>query len=371
MMMRQWALAAAFSLCVANLGFSQVQTPIDAALRKLQSSSFVQREMGRKQLEAIGIPALEALRRATKSADTEAKRRLEELIRNFEEQVLTKRILTPKEVHLKIDGVSVQEGIAELAKISGYPLQFLGDATKLADKKITLDTGATSFWQAFDQLCDRAGLMERIDFQANPGQINVNGTPAPGPIVVTPRGNEKSFVSYAGAVKCELRVSRMAGAKEMTLTIIVSAEPRLAKAGLVATPRFEKLIDQLNRSLSAAPELSVAALTNAAALEMGLIDLMGFDSGEPLRRHVRVRVKDFDASGKQLKEAAGKLTFQLDLQNEILAKVEKILEAGGKSVDGANGGALRVASVKKQANGEVELQVALENLTPSSSRATS
>src|SRR5262249_28037289 len=117
----------------------------------------------RKELEAIGTPALEPLRRMNKTADVEVNRRIADLIRRLEEQILTRQILAPKEVHVKLNGVGVQQAIAELASLSGYPIQFQGDATKFADKKITLDTGKLPFWEALDKVCELAGLMERID----------------------------------------------------------------------------------------------------------------------------------------------------------------------------------------------------------------
>src|SRR5262249_29631729 len=65
-----------------------------------------------------------------------------------------------KRVHLKLKDTPVLDAVAELQKQSGYPIQVMGDRTGVADKKITLDTGATTFWEALDQLCRAAGLTE-------------------------------------------------------------------------------------------------------------------------------------------------------------------------------------------------------------------
>jgi hypothetical protein len=371
--MKQWAFSAIVSFCLASFAPAQsTSTPIDAAIRQLGSSSFVQRELAHKKLESIGSPALEAMRRATKSADAETKRRLDALIRDIEERLLTKQILDPKEVRLQVDAVSVPQAIAELARVSGYPIQFLGDATKLADRKITLDTGVTSFWQAFDQLCDEAGLMERVELVAQSNVSNAlnerlsgRRTPnqTPGTIVVTPRTGEKSAVSYAGAVKTALRLSRSASTKEMTLTLLVSAEPRLLNVGLAGTPRFKRIVDQQLRPLASEPEPRQPAPAGVPVNDMG-IDLLGMMVTDRLPRHIQIRVKDGESTSKQLSELLGELTIQLDLQNETIARVEKILDAGGKSADGANGGSMKVGSVKKLGNGNVEVQVALENLAP-------
>src|SRR5687767_3907581 len=88
---------------------AQGQTPanpdeakIEALIKKLGSSSFMQRELARKELEAIGPAALEPLRQASKNADVETKRRITELIRVFEEKHATEMVLAPKEIHLKL-----------------------------------------------------------------------------------------------------------------------------------------------------------------------------------------------------------------------------------------------------------------------------
>src|SRR5438105_3573030 len=101
-------LTLAFTLCLAIGTLASGQTPnaddarIDALVRKLGSASFVQREQARKDLEAIGTPALERLRLAGKSADAETNRRIGALVRLFEEQVLTRQILAPKELDLNL-----------------------------------------------------------------------------------------------------------------------------------------------------------------------------------------------------------------------------------------------------------------------------
>ncbi len=139
----RWTLTSAAWVLAASTALGQTRgtddARIDALVRKLGSSAYVQREKARQELEAIGTPALGSLRRASKETDVETARRIADLIRNFEEHLLTKQVLAPKAVQLQLKGVTVQQAIDELAKVSGYPVQFLGDATKCADKKITLE----------------------------------------------------------------------------------------------------------------------------------------------------------------------------------------------------------------------------------------
>jgi hypothetical protein len=345
----------------------------------------VQREQSRKELEAIGTPALEPLRRMNKTADVEVNRRIAELIRRLEEQLLTRQILAPKEVHLKWNGVGVQQAIAELASLSGYPIQFQGDATKFADKKITLDTGKLAFWEALDRVCEQAGLMERIDLAVRVttddpivlrgkkgGILRIQQFPPPapappGPIVLVHRGNEKSMVSYAGAVKTQLRISREPSGKEINLLFVVSAEPRMLNNTLLGQPIIDKAFDDQSRNLQIVPDVPKADTNHVDELQQlaaqGLITT-DFGLHVSSRRSAQIRVKDGEQTAKQLKELAGKLTLQLDRQNETLVKIDKVLEAAGKSADSPNGGTMKVRAVKKFASGDIELQVTLDNLTP-------
>ena len=101
----------------------------------------------------MGPTALEALRKAAKSGDVETSRRAGELVKKFEDKITIDNLLAPKKVHLKLKDVTVLQAIEELSKQSGYPIQVDGDRTQLSKRKITLETGETTFWQAFDQLC--------------------------------------------------------------------------------------------------------------------------------------------------------------------------------------------------------------------------
>jgi hypothetical protein len=381
MLTRQCALAIILCLTAASLGSGQTPTSasperIDALVRKLGSASFPQREHARKELEAIGTPALDSLRHAKRTSDAETNRRIDELIHLFEEQLLTRQILTPKQIHLKLDDLSVKHGIADLANLSGYPIQLHEDASTLADKKIKLDTGKTSFWQALDQLCEQAGLMEQIDLTTPPPvQLDIRGkggkrrfdfvTPssaiAPVPIVLVARGKEKSLVSYAGSVKTEMRISREAVGKALNLLFVVSTEPSLLNYHVVGRPVIDKALDHqgrhVNMASSESPRVRQGGPNERFVPKDGVVA-----EAELNRRCTQIRLNDGTQAAKQLQELAGKLTLQLDLQNDNLARIDKILDAAGKSAGGANGGTLKLRSVKKLAGGDIEIQVSLENL---------
>ncbi|HYT94390.1 MAG TPA: hypothetical protein VEL76_37090 [Gemmataceae bacterium] len=156
-------------------------------VKQLGSSKFTERDKAKRALEALGAAALPALKQAAESPDLETSRRAGELVKKLEEKVTIENLLAPKRVRLQLKDTPVLEAVAQLAKQSGYNIEVQGDRTKLADRKITLDTGDTTFWQAFDQLCQKAGLTETN--QVNPYQPVPGGGPIriqPAPIQIQP-----------------------------------------------------------------------------------------------------------------------------------------------------------------------------------------
>lgn len=154
------------------LGAQQTQTQnqggqrIEELIKQLGGSKFAEREQAAKELEAIGEAALPALREVARNVEAgkglalEVTRRAAEIQRRLEEKIATAQILAPRRVRLKVKDVSVLDAIKELENQSKYPIMVQGDSKQLASKKITLDTGDTTFWEAFDQLCQKAGLVD-------------------------------------------------------------------------------------------------------------------------------------------------------------------------------------------------------------------
>ena len=81
--------------------------------------------------------------------------------------------------------MTVLDAVNELSKQSGYPIQIDGDRTQLAQRKITLETGETTFWQAFDLLCQKGGLTDVTNNFNNGGPIYRN-PPVGGGIQIQP-----------------------------------------------------------------------------------------------------------------------------------------------------------------------------------------
>jgi hypothetical protein len=383
---RSGALALTFLVSLASWGTAQSPEPAGAEnprigelIRKLGSSSYLQREHARKELEAIGSPALDTLRRARKASDVETRRRIEELMRRCEEQLLTRRVLAPKEIELNLVDADVDQAIVELTRVSGYPIQFAGDRTALGSKKFTLATGKTSFWQALDRFCDEAGLTEKADLAPKVAAtstivirrgrikqtVDLSGAPtAPEPIVLTPRGSEKTACSYAGAVKSQLRVSRDEQTKDLILTFVIHVEPRLLNSSVEGRPVLEKALDQQRcQLLERAEETKPADAESDQEAVVGIPFNGTFSNQTLLRRNTQIRLKEGEQAARLLKEVTGKLTLQVELANEAIVKVDQILQASGRTVQGIGGGTMRIDAVHKVGD-DVEIKVTMDDLNP-------
>jgi hypothetical protein len=160
-------------------GESADKEKIDKLIDQLGSDTFAQRKKAVKELAAVGAPALEALRKAAKSEDAEVRKHAEELVKKIEKEVASAQILGPKRLHLVYKDTPVPEAVADFQKKSGYKIHLHDPEGKLKERKITLDTGETTFWHAYGLFCEKAGLAEATmqDVMQGPG-----GPPGGGPV---------------------------------------------------------------------------------------------------------------------------------------------------------------------------------------------
>jgi hypothetical protein len=385
-------------------------------IEQMGSKSFTQREKAMQALDELGAPALEALRKAAKSSDPEISHRAGELVKKIEQRNQGKRILAPSRIHLVYKDTPVPDAVADLAKKSGYHIVLQGDQSKLAQRKITLDTGETTFWKAFDQFCDKAGLVETT-FQ---------GGPIPGPVPPIRRGAPLQPVPAPGAAPG----AAAAGAAAPALQAVPAPAPGAAPAPGVAKIRsvpyyggsgqimlmdgkpphlptcytgsvriralppstpvqsFPKRDGEILFALEAFPEpklqlLSVLGVRIDKALDdqgqnLGVAMAVGEAPGpagggfgvartmiaRPVflggARQVPIRLKKGDKESKSLKELKGAIEAQVRTPAEPLLTVDDVLKSAGKTVKCAEGGWLKVHEASRDDSGRIKLRVELE-----------
>jgi hypothetical protein len=134
---------------------------IGLLITQLGSHRFHERDRAGKALEDLGAPALAALRKAADGEDAETRRRAGRLVERIERRLEMAALLAPTRVRLVCNDMLVTDAIAELSRKSKVDLQIdPASRDKLARRKVTLDTGKVTFWEALDRLCQKANLVE-------------------------------------------------------------------------------------------------------------------------------------------------------------------------------------------------------------------
>jgi hypothetical protein len=187
MKMRRWLLALLVAVGLAAVPALQAVSEktstdrIDKLIERLGSSKFAERTQASKALDAIGVPALPALRKAAKKGDAETRRQAQKLVARIEQRAETAALLAPTRLHLVCKNMPVTDAVALLAKKSKYVITIdPASKAKLAKRKVTLDTGDVTFWEALDLLCSKAGLAERTAADGPIGMPAPNGKVLPG-----------------------------------------------------------------------------------------------------------------------------------------------------------------------------------------------
>lgn len=369
-------------------------------IERMGSADFTERENANLQLEAIGVPALESLRKATKSDDPEIRRRAEELVGKLERRAATEKALAPKKVRLTFKETPLLEALLSLHKQSGFDIELQDPEGKLKSRTVTLDTGEVSFWEALDSFCLKAGLVE-VDnvingaVPPNPANFRQGAKlrPAIGPAPVQaapiqavqpailpaapplglPRANVAAPsvsvirladgkakpipTAYAGALRIRAlpnAIPARDGENNVQINLQVSREPRLLWHDLPSV-RIEKAVDASGELLS--PLLFGADGVNQA-MPVRMIGFAGFNGN--LSQVVPVHLKRGEKPVGELKELTGVLSATLASAPEAVLIMDKILEASGKTVKGAEGGFFKIVEVKKLANGTITVQFEFE-----------
>lgn len=372
MMFRPWASAAFIVLSLAVPGRAE-SNRIDALIRQMGSEAFVLRERAMVELEALGPSALEPLRKASKSTDAEMARRAAELVRRFEERVLVEQAQAPKKLRLQVEDMGALDAVAELARRSGYAVEVGGDRNAIAARKVTLDTGDVTFWEAIDRLGAKAGIVlpaspTTITNTSAAVQMNlmrggrVRGVRV-GPVAPSAAqehielmpGAAPRHLSYAGACRVELRPGSSG-----RVVLDAAAEPRLLSFSVIGPPVIDKALDDEGRALTV-QEDGVPALTAAISTNAGTVY-----ANSALPRPQRQVLLRLEPPTKKLRELSGALPVRVMIPNELLASVDvqEVLTNGSATAVSKCGGSMQVQSFEKAGDNQYRLTFLLENLGP-------
>jgi hypothetical protein len=324
----------------------------------LGSDDGAERERAAEGLEARGALALPALRTALRHRDPEVRAAARRLLRVIERKVDGERALRPTMVRLTCKNAPVGEVVAELARQSGFAIQLKGGK----GKRITLDTRKT-FWEALARLEAIGGLRLDDPTTRHPVGRRVEGEfrrrhiayldstalgPArfyDGPLVLEPSKAPALPTCHAGALRIQALSARARpGSREVTVTLRVQPEPRLAWQS-AAMLRIERAIDDRGQTLTPRG----AFVGKRADTEAEYCFLISNGSHHPLPRnlglrHLPVKLALAKKPSRRLRELRGTLSGWVSGEPEVLATVAPVLGRKGGKVTARGGATLAISA---------------------------
>lgn len=408
--MRLCALLWAFAL---GSGLSAAAEPppdasrIDRLISQLGSTKFAEREEASKALDAIGAPALPALKTGANSPDLEVKRRSGTLVKKIETRLETERLLAATRVRLNVRDATVPEALQALANASGHTLVLQGPPASYSGRRVTLNAGDTTFWQVLDALCRQGELSEAAPAAGAPVQVAnltemmllealrrepalrilppepgapngarrgtaaTNSSPTelrtfspaaakPGGIpVILSAGGSEAATFYAGGVRIRATTagSRPTGDKnEALVRLDLAAEPTL-QALRVRDVRINRADDEKGQPLSSAAQLPPGVgNANQFIVQSGRL---AAPARALARDQVSIRLQASGSAPRELSELRGTIAAVVQTAPEALITVDDIQKAVGKTITGPAGGSIKVKDVSTN-NAQVRIRVELE-----------
>jgi hypothetical protein len=350
-------------------------------IQQLGSTDFDEREAATRALDTLGAPAMEALREATQSSDLEVRRQAQDLGERIQRRVESADALTPSRVHLIYKDTPLTEALADFGRKTGYVLRLADGQPPLANRTVTLDTGPTTFWQAFDRFCLSAGVKEQteqlvVEPRRRPIPINRPGPEArfvPREIILVD-GRSEQPTHYAGnlVIRTLSPAAALDGLKkapdEALLGLEVLAEPALQARGVLGVI-IERAIDdrgQILRQRQGAPERKEMHVPDGGSFIIGGVplDFSGLDNPDFSPRRAPVRLALGEKPSAVLKEVRGTVVTQVRTPSRPLATVEDVLKAANQTVAGVGGSSAKVVTIERKEDGTVKLVALFEPPQP-------
>ena len=334
---------------------------LTSLVKQLGSPHFREREAASRALDTIGAPVLPLLDVAAHNRDPEIARRAEWLKQQIEKREQTGHLLEAKRVHLVCNNTPVTEAVAELARLSDFPIRLIDPKLQRDNPKITLDTGLTTFWQAFDHLCHKAGLMESVNVTHNDQAMRAWNGPGvamaalPMHARLTNGGGHLNLVGgkphdlstcYVGAVRIRAIPSPRNAWGRDKAQVILEVTPQPGMAWRVFEVRIDRAVDEHGHALANA---AAPVLNNQVEAATGN-NLIIWDEavGKPVRGEVPIRLAMGAEPSRMVREIAGSLGAEVETPLEPLVMVDDVLHSAGRTVQGTHGEVLKVIEIKRE-----------------------
>ena len=285
MMLRQSTFGCLAGLAILSLPLALLSDSAQPAkeriaglINQLGSDKYADREKATQELNSIGPVVLPQLRAAAHSGSSEARQRIQQIIKRLEDRLTAETLLAPRMITLDFMDTPVTAAAEELQKQSGYRFVI----QPLADRRITLKTGEVPFWQAVDKLC-QVGSLEDLTMAT-----------------ITLRDRKPSVfpTCYHGALRLRLvgtpsnkdpfsrqfkHTEDRASTDTAGFMLEVSAESPLRWFSILGSPKITRAEDDLGQVFSSIPdEVDQVQVTNWSK-PLSPLDDVGLSREAPFR----------------------------------------------------------------------------------------
>jgi len=351
-------LSASGALGVAPPGPSSAEL-----VRRLGADDFDERERAAELIDKAGGAALPALRAARRSRDLELRRRANDLAERIERREDILRVLRPTRLRLNCKDVPIEKAVADFARLAGCEIQLTGPGPW--KRRVTLDTGETTFWEALALLETAAGLTESNKVKVSvPETVMTSGRRRrivyldegalalarhyDGPLCLTDGKRPSRPSCQFGALRLEATGATVLPDNQISLTLRITPEPHLAWQGLVSL-RIDSARDEHGQELRQLGPLFAESVGAEAGERERLIVL---DSRRVLprnlgKRSLSVALQRGPKPSKQLRELRCTLAGWVRTAPEELDGIAPILGARGKTFTGKDGTVFAVRGVSR------------------------
>jgi hypothetical protein len=223
--------------------------PPDPALKQLLddlgSDDWRTREKAGRDLSALGEKALPHMRKLLLTTDNpEVKQRLSVLVRKMDRE----RLIEPKRVTLNMKDKTAKELFDEIAKQTGYRIEFGGGGV---ESKHSFEFDKTPFWQAVDAVATAVGFSVYAEYEDDTVRVYNNDAMNPyvgysGPFRILPTNiNSNRSVQLSGISR---RGDNGRVSEYMNLSMQIQSEPKNPMLG-VMVPEITEAKDEFGGSL--------------------------------------------------------------------------------------------------------------------------
>jgi hypothetical protein len=345
---------------------------IDRLIQQLADASFTERQRALEEIDRQGEAAVPALRRAVAlDPDAEVRWRAEEALQRIERRLDADRLLRSRLVRLELRDVSIPDAVAAFARQTGMRIQLQeSDRTRLARKKITLLSDEIPCWEALEQLCYQAGLIERSGTPNFPsrgpssssdpagrrpgpdGEFRPRGPASPGGLTLTAGTPALVPTTWFGALRIRqlsFGVNAWQTTREIQFQLAVDIESQLLWRRVTAL-RIEHARDEQDRELVQRNVFLNDAASRDTAQEESSRSRGGPDRMRLASRQATVTLEAAPTPSRRLKELRGVLAVQIETPLEQLLAVEDLDKQKHVSIRGSSGASVRVLEVEQEAD---------------------